>query len=188
MIVARQTALLTRKKGSKIAVAMVLGLWRLYKVLLSPLFGSSCRFYPTCSHYACLLLTHENPLHAMMKIAYRLMRCQPFAQGGIEYPIIKKRFIAHSIGVTKGIDLESTHAQDFKIAYRLMRCQPFAQGGIEYPIIKKRFIAHSIGVTKGIDLESTHAQDFVYWYVPIHTHKSAQDATCYAIIPALRSK
>ena len=141
MIVARQTALLTRKKGSKIAVAMVLGLWRLYKVLLSPLFGSSCRFYPTCSHYACLLLIHENPLHAMMKIAYRLMRCQPFAQGGIEYPIIKKRFIAHSIGVTKGIDLESTHAQDF-----------------------------------------------VYWYVPIYTHKSAQDATCYAIIPALRSK
>lgn len=141
MIVARQTTLLTRKKGSKIAVAMVLGLWRLYKVLLSPLFGSSCRFYPTCSHYACLLLTHENPLHAMIKIAYRLMRCQPFAQGGIEYPIIKKRFLAHSIGVTKGIDLESTHAQDF-----------------------------------------------VYWYVPIHTHKSAQDATCYAIIPALRSK
>lgn len=141
MIVARQTTLLTRKKGSKIAVAMVLGLWRLYKVLLSPLFGSSCRFYPTCSHYACLLLTHENPLHAMMKIAYRLMRCQPFAQGGIEYPIIKKRFLAHSIGVTKGIDLESTHAQDF-----------------------------------------------VYWYVPIHTHKSTQDATCYAIIPALRSK
>lgn len=66
----------------------LLMLWRGYKIFLSPVFGNSCRFYPTCSHYAYLLLTNENPFRAVGKIAYRLLRCQPFAQGGVDYPII----------------------------------------------------------------------------------------------------
>lgn len=68
--------------------ALLLGLWKGYKLFISPLFGDSCRFYPSCSHYAYLLLANENPLRAIWKIAYRLLRCQPFAQGGVDYPII----------------------------------------------------------------------------------------------------
>ena len=39
-------------RGSPAAVAaVVLALLRVYKVLLSPLFTGSCRFYPSCSDY-----------------------------------------------------------------------------------------------------------------------------------------
>ncbi|MEB3118357.1 MAG: membrane protein insertion efficiency factor YidD, partial [Limnothrix sp.] len=31
---------------------LAIGLVRLYQVLLSPLLGPNCRYYPTCSHYA----------------------------------------------------------------------------------------------------------------------------------------
>lgn len=81
----------TRSNSLKKSIAF--GLWKSYKILLSPLLGSSCRFYPTCSHYAYLLLAHENLVWALPKILYRLARCQPFSQGGIEYPTIKIRSI-----------------------------------------------------------------------------------------------
>ncbi len=64
-------------------------LWRLYKYVISPLLGGHCRFYPTCSEYAYLLVSYENPLRASMQIFFRLVRCQPFTQGGIQYPVAK---------------------------------------------------------------------------------------------------
>lgn len=81
-------------KLSNLKKSIAFALWKSYKILLSPLLGSSCRFYPTCSHYAYLLLAHENLARALPKILYRLARCQPFSQGGIEYPTIKLRSIA----------------------------------------------------------------------------------------------
>lgn len=59
-----------------------------YKLFISPLLGGNCRFYPTCSHYAYLMARYENPFYASFRILYRIARCQPFAKGGIEYPII----------------------------------------------------------------------------------------------------
>ncbi|WP_253747073.1 membrane protein insertion efficiency factor YidD [Helicobacter sp. CLO-3] len=59
-----------------------------YKLFISPLLGGNCRFYPTCSHYAYLMARYENPFYASFYILYRIARCQPFAKGGIEYPII----------------------------------------------------------------------------------------------------
>lgn len=69
----------------------LLAIWRGYKLFISPVLGNSCRFYPTCSHYAYLLLANENPFRAVGKIAYRVLRCQPFSQGGVDYPIIAFR-------------------------------------------------------------------------------------------------
>ena len=36
----------------KIVSRFLVGLIKVYQVLLSPFFGQQCRFYPTCSHYA----------------------------------------------------------------------------------------------------------------------------------------
>jgi uncharacterized protein len=57
---------------------------RLYQLLLSPLLGPRCRFYPSCSSYAVEAIT----IHGAMKGSYlatrRLLRCHPWNPGGLD--------------------------------------------------------------------------------------------------------
>ncbi len=68
---------------------MLISLIRGYKYFISPLFGSSCRFYPSCSSYGLEAIQ----LHGSFKGSYllfrRLIKCHPFHQGGID-PVPKK--------------------------------------------------------------------------------------------------
>ena len=48
-------------------------------------FGS-CRYYPTCSQYAKVSLTYNSPLQALLQSILRILRCNQFFAGGIEYP------------------------------------------------------------------------------------------------------
>lgn len=68
-------------------VALKFG-FRFYKIIISPLLPRSCRFYPTCSHYAYLSFRHSTPFSAFIATLWRILRCQPFCNGGFDYPII----------------------------------------------------------------------------------------------------
>jgi putative membrane protein insertion efficiency factor len=60
------------------------GLIRLYQVAVSPLLGPSCRFHPTCSHYAeQAILRHGLVRGAWLGIG-RLLRCHPWNPGGYD--------------------------------------------------------------------------------------------------------
>lgn len=67
---------------SKLLQHFFLLLLRLYKLTLSPLLGSNCRFHPTCSEYARDYLLLHGPWRSFFPIVYRLLRCQPWCQGG----------------------------------------------------------------------------------------------------------
>ena len=54
------------------------------------IYTQSCRFYPSCSEYAVTLLENENFFKAFYKIFLRILRCNQFFNGGIDYPLIKK--------------------------------------------------------------------------------------------------
>lgn len=53
-----------------------------YRLLLSPWLGSACRFEPTCSVYALKALEQHGALAGTTLTIYRLVRCQPWCQGG----------------------------------------------------------------------------------------------------------
>ena len=57
---------------------------KLYQKLISPLFPSSCRFYPTCSEYAVQAITKHGALKGGLKAAWRILRCNPFNKGGFD--------------------------------------------------------------------------------------------------------
>jgi putative membrane protein insertion efficiency factor len=53
-------------------------------VLLSPLLGGHCRFWPSCSAYAEEAIQRHGAWRGARLALGRLLRCQPFARGGID--------------------------------------------------------------------------------------------------------
>ena len=50
---------------------------------------NNCKYIPSCSNYALDALNEYNTFKAVGLIIWRLLRCNPFSKGGIDY--IKKR-------------------------------------------------------------------------------------------------
>ncbi len=73
---------------SKIISNGLIQVVNLYQLLLSPLMGHHCRFYPNCSQYAKLALQRHNLFYALWLISKRLTKCHPGHPGGVdEIPI-----------------------------------------------------------------------------------------------------
>ncbi|MEE1291727.1 MAG: membrane protein insertion efficiency factor YidD [Spirochaetota bacterium] len=56
----------------------------LYQRYISPLFPSSCRFYPSCSEYAKQAFLKYNIMKAFILTIWRILRCNPFSKGGCD--------------------------------------------------------------------------------------------------------
>lgn len=67
-----------------IAQRIVLGIIRFYQRFLSPLLGSSCRFYPTCSHYTYEAIAKYGVLKGGWMGLRRISRCHPWNAGGFD--------------------------------------------------------------------------------------------------------
>jgi putative membrane protein insertion efficiency factor len=53
-----------------------------YRYGLSPLLGSNCRFYPSCSQYAQAAIDRYGALRGTWLALKRLLRCHPWHPGG----------------------------------------------------------------------------------------------------------
>ena len=67
---------------SSIAQRALIGLVRGYRLLLSPWLGASCRFEPTCSAYSIEALQRYGALAGSYLTVHRILRCNPFCEGG----------------------------------------------------------------------------------------------------------
>lgn len=57
---------------------------RVYQYLISPLLGPSCRFEPTCSHYAVEAIHRHGAVYGSGLTLARLLKCHPFHPGGVD--------------------------------------------------------------------------------------------------------
>jgi len=57
---------------------------RIYRVVISPLYGDVCRYYPSCSAYALGAIQEHGLAWGGALAARRLSRCHPWAEGGID--------------------------------------------------------------------------------------------------------
>jgi putative membrane protein insertion efficiency factor len=57
---------------------------RAYQRLISPLFASRCKYYPSCSDYAAQAIERFGILRGLVLAAWRLLRCNPWSRGGFD--------------------------------------------------------------------------------------------------------
>ncbi len=60
---------------------------RFYQLIISPLFPNSCRYLPSCSHYATDAITQFGVLRGSWLAIKRITRCHPWGGSGYD-PVI----------------------------------------------------------------------------------------------------
>ena len=60
-----------------------------YKYLISPLFGHSCRYLPTCSEYSIDALKEYGFFKGLYISTKRILSCNPWGSGGFD-PVKKE--------------------------------------------------------------------------------------------------
>lgn len=59
-------------------------LLKVYRAIVSPLYGQVCRFFPSCSAYALEAVTVHGAVRGSYLAVRRLARCHPWNAGGID--------------------------------------------------------------------------------------------------------
>jgi uncharacterized protein len=68
---------------------------RVYRAVISPLYGDVCRYYPSCSSYAMQSIQHYGVIRGIWMGSKRLARCHPWAEGGVDdVPVREHEHIA----------------------------------------------------------------------------------------------
>ena len=71
-------------KVLKILAVPFIILIKLYQLLISPLFPSSCRYTPTCSNYTLEALKKYGVLKGSWLGIKRILRCHPWGGSGYD--------------------------------------------------------------------------------------------------------
>ena len=61
---------------------------KFYQRWISPAFAPRCKYYPSCSTYASDAIT-EYGAKGVAMAAWRLVRCNPWSHGGVDYVLAK---------------------------------------------------------------------------------------------------
>ncbi|MCL1870837.1 MAG: membrane protein insertion efficiency factor YidD [Promicromonosporaceae bacterium] len=57
---------------------------RVYQVVISPMTGPTCKYYPSCSHYAVQAIRTHGALRGTGLALWRILRCNPWSLGGVD--------------------------------------------------------------------------------------------------------
>lgn len=68
----------------RLPTLLLMLLVRAYQLVVSPLLGPSCRFYPSCSAYALESLRVHGAVRGTWLTVRRLLRCHPWNPGGVD--------------------------------------------------------------------------------------------------------
>ena len=53
---------------------------------ISPLIPRRCKYHPTCSAYAVDAIREFGVMRGFVLAGWRLLRCNPWSHGGVDYP------------------------------------------------------------------------------------------------------
>ena len=68
-----------------LARAIVLAPVRFYQRAISPALPQRCKYHPSCSQYAVTAIRRFGILRGLVLTAWRLLRCNPWSHGGVDF-------------------------------------------------------------------------------------------------------
>jgi putative membrane protein insertion efficiency factor len=71
-----------RRAPALLAISLVYA-YRWTLGLLVP--ENTCKYHPSCSQYAADALRKHGPVKGALKAAWRVLRCNPWSKGGVDY-------------------------------------------------------------------------------------------------------
>ena len=63
---------------------LLIWVMRMYQLILSPMLGQNCRFYPSCSSYAIEALRVHGAARGSLLSLRRVCKCHPWNDGGVD--------------------------------------------------------------------------------------------------------
>ena len=63
---------------------LIVAILRSYKLIVSPMLPSACRYYPSCSEYMRQAVEKYGPARGVWMGLKRVARCHPFHGGGLD--------------------------------------------------------------------------------------------------------
>ena len=63
---------------------LLIGLLKVYRLVISPLYGQVCRYYPSCSAYALRAVETHGAIRGSWLAVRRVGRCHPWTPGGYD--------------------------------------------------------------------------------------------------------
>jgi putative membrane protein insertion efficiency factor len=72
--------------------AVVVAPIRLYQRFISPALPRRCKYHPSCSAYAVEAIRRHGMLRGFVLAAWRLLRCNPWSHGGVDFVQDQKLF------------------------------------------------------------------------------------------------
>lgn len=57
---------------------------RVWRAVVSPLYGDVCKYHPSCSAYGLEALRTHGAVKGSLLAAWRILRCNPFSRGGYD--------------------------------------------------------------------------------------------------------
>jgi len=70
--------------AGRVAGLALRGMFRAYQLLVAPILGPSCRYYPSCSNYAAEAVARHGPARGSYFAVRRLLRCHPWGGSGYD--------------------------------------------------------------------------------------------------------
>ncbi len=91
----------------KILTLPFLGLIKIWQVFIAPGLAPRCKYYPSCSHYTYTAIKKFN-LIGLLLGAWRIVRCNPWSHGGVDYVPDEVKFGSIKLG-------QKNHEKSLKI-------------------------------------------------------------------------
>ncbi len=63
---------------------LLVGFIRIWRLVISPLYGPVCKYYPSCSAYGLTAAQRFGAVRGSILIIWRLVRCNPWSLGGVD--------------------------------------------------------------------------------------------------------
>ena len=74
----------------KIIANILIGIIKIYRLLVSPYLAPSCRYLPTCSAYSIECLKTYGLVKGFLKAIRRILSCHPFSKRDSYDPVVKE--------------------------------------------------------------------------------------------------